>query len=293
MSVCARKTVLLNSGHHIPLIGLGTYTITDASILHNSLDYALSSGYRLIDTATVYRNESQIGESLKVLLPKYNLTRKDIFVTSKFIPEAREEENYVLATVEASLSKLQLDYIDLYLIHWPAARGVSMHSPENAKYRDIAWKGLVSAQKKGLLRSIGVSNYLERHLSELLEKSHGIPPAVNQVEWHPHHHSAELLSFCQQHNIFLQAYSSLGGGTGSLTLDPVVQSVAQKLGQTGSQILLRWATQKDIGVIPKARSQHHVEENIALDFSIPEDDMRILSSMSVREKYAWNPANIN
>ncbi|XP_055697246.1 uncharacterized oxidoreductase MSMEG_2408/MSMEI_2347-like [Phlebotomus papatasi] len=292
LSVAAGKKVLLNSGYQIPLIGLGTYLITDAREVHNALDYAFSSGYRLIDTATVYRNEKEIGDALKVLLPKHNLSREDVFIVSKFIPEARDED-FVVKTIEASLNKLQLDYIDLYLIHWPAAKGIPMQSPEHPKYRDIAWKGLVSAQKKGILRSIGVSNYLEKHLKELQENSHGILPAANQVEWHPHYHSPDdLLDYCQKQNIFFQAYSSFGGGKGALTLDPIVQSIAKKLGKTSSQVLLRWATQQNIGVIPKARSQQHIQDNIALDFIIPEEDMKALSNMEYREKYSWDPTTI-
>ncbi|GAB0091894.1 Aldo-keto reductase [Sergentomyia squamirostris] len=286
------KNILLNSGHEMPLIGLGTYTITDPTVLHDALDYALGAGYRHIDTATVYRNEAFIGNSLKILLPKYNLTREDLFITSKFIPLAKDNESYVIEAVEASLRNLQLNYLDLYLIHWPAARGIPMQSSENAKFRNIAWTGLISAQKKGLCRSIGVSNYLENHLKEVLEHPLGIPPAVNQVEWHPHHHSPDLLDFCRLQNIFLQAYSSLGGGQGLLTQDPVVQRVATKIRKSGSQVLLQWAVQKGVGVVPKARSKQHIEDNIALDFTIPEDDMKLLDHMEHRQKYAWDPANV-
>uniref|UniRef100_A0A1L8E0Q3 Putative voltage-gated shaker-like k+ channel subunit beta/kcnab n=1 Tax=Nyssomyia neivai TaxID=330878 RepID=A0A1L8E0Q3_9DIPT len=290
--LAACKNILLNSGHQIPLIGLGTYLITDPEVVHSALDYALGAGYRHIDTATCYKNELQLGNALKELLPKYNLARDDIFITSKLIPDPKYEE-YVLDIVETSVRKLQVDYIDLYLVHWPAAKGVSMHSPENSKFRDITWKGLVGAQKKGLLRSIGVSNYLERHLDELLANSYGIPPAVNQVEWHPHHYSPELLEYCEKKGIFLQAYSSFGGGSGFLTEDPFVKDIAKKLGKKESQVLLCWATQKNIGVIPKARSKQHIVDNLALDFDIPEEDMKILDNMEHREKYSWNPEPIN
>lgn len=246
------------------------------------------------DTASGYHNEREIGDALKQLLPKYELNREQIFITSKLVPRVNQTKQDVIDTVKQSLNDLQTSYIDLYLIHWPGAIGIPVESAENKKYRQSTFEALVSCQKEGLCRSIGVSNYTVKHLKELLEQcTDEIRPTVNQVEWHPHYHQPELLDFCRKESIFLQAYSSLGSSnTTALRDDPVVQEIATKLQKTPSQVLLRWAFQQNIGILPKARSKSHIEENFDLDLVIPENDMKQLSVMSVTHKYAWNPETV-
>lgn len=271
---------------------VGTFQIIGGQLIHNVLDLALAAGYRHFDTAVVYRNEEQIGSALKELLPKYKLRRQDIFITSKLIPIASKGPDYVATTVKASLRQLQTDYIDLYLIHWPGVSGIPVTHPENVRYRLETWRKFVELQSSGVIRSIGVSNFTIRHLTELMSSS-GVVPSVNQVEWHPHFHQPDLLDFCRKNSIFLQAYSSLGTSNQSdLRNDPRIVAIANKLQRTPSQVLLRWALQQDIGIIPKARSQGHIEENIALNFEIPSMDMDLLSNMMVNEKYAWNPESV-
>ncbi|XP_063700895.1 uncharacterized protein LOC134831164 [Culicoides brevitarsis] len=282
----------LSTGHFIPLIGLGTYQIRGPEVFP-AIDFALDVGYRHIDTANVYRNEKEIGDALKTLLPKYGLTREQIFITSKLVPRNKQSNDDVIATVKQSLRDLQTSYIDLYLIHWPGVYGIPVESPENAKYRASTFEALAECQRNGLCRSIGVSNYTVSHLKELLSQCSDVRPTVNQVEWHPHYHQPELLEFCRKEKIFLQAYSSLGtSNTTSLRDDPTIQEIAKKLGKTPSQILLRWAFQQEIGILPKARSRSHVEENFGLDFVIPDEDMKTLSGMRVNHKYAWNPETV-
>lgn len=270
---------------------MGTYQVIGDEVIR-SIDLALSAGYRHFDTAVVYRNEEHIGSALKNLLPKYNLKREDIFITSKLIPIANKDDDYVVDTVKTSLRKLQIDYIDLYLIHWPGVSGIPVTHPDNIRYRKSTWNTFINLQKAGLVRSIGVSNFTIKHLSELISEFNVIP-SVNQVEWHPHYNQPDLLDYCRKNGIFLQAYSSLGTSNYSdLRKDPRIISVASRLGKTPSQILLRWAFQQDIGIIPKARSQQHIDENFQLEFEIPASDMDLLTHMQVKEKYAWNPDSV-
>lgn len=253
---------------------------------------ALAAGYRHFDTAVVYRNEEQIGSALKELLLKYKLRRDEIFLTSKLIPIANKGPEYVATTVKNSLRQLQTDYIDLYLIHWPGVSGIPVTHPDNVRYRLDTWKQFIGLQEAGLIRSIGVSNFTVRHLNELINHS-GVVPSVNQVEWHPHFHQPDLQDFCRRKTIFLQAYSSLGTSNQSdLRNDPRVVAIAKRLQRTPSQVLLRWAMQQNIGIIPKARSKGHIEENFDLNFDIPASDMDLLSNMMVNEKYAWNPESV-
>lgn len=252
--------------------------------------YALVS----LDTASGYRNEKEIGDALEKLLPKYKLSREEIFITSKLVPRNNQTKQQVIDIVKQSLNDLQTNYIDLYLIHWPGVIGIPVESSENSTYRWNTFEALASCQKQGLCRSVGVSNYTVNHLKELLKKcSDDIRPTVNQVEWHPHYHQRELQDFCRKENIFLQAYSSLGSSnTTALRDDPIVQAIASKLQKTPSQVLLQWAFQQNIGILPKARSSTHIEENFDLNFVIPENDMDQLSNLKVIQKYAWNPNTV-
>lgn len=291
----AKAVFKLNTGFLIPLIGLGTYQIHGDEI-YTSINHALRAGYRHIDTATGYRNEHFIGEALQKLLPTYGLARDQIFITSKLVPKAGQTEDQVISTVKQSLKDLQTEYLDLFLIHWPGVMGIPVESADNAEYRKQTWRALAQCKKQGLIRSIGVSNYNVRHLAELLaycdQFDPTIKPAVNQVEFHPHYKQPELLQYCRNQGIFFQAYSSLGTSTSTLLReDPTVVELARQLGKTPSQILLRWALQQGVGILPKARSQQHVEEDIDLDFDIPKEGMEVLDQIE-GPKYAWNPDTV-
>ena len=179
------------------------------------------------------------------------------------------------------------------MIHWPGASGVPTTSDTNSKLRNASWKSLIKAKDEGLVRNIGVSNYMVRHLTELLDSCSGVKPAVNQVEWHPGCHSDELKELCQKEGILLQAYSSLGGtGNKNLLKDPIVINIALKLGKSPAQILLCWALQQNIGILPKARAKERIDANIDLNFVIDEEDMVSLSNRKM-ERYAWNPNTVN
>jgi diketogulonate reductase-like aldo/keto reductase len=151
----------------------------------------------------------------------------------------------------------------------------------------------VKLHNEGLLKSVGVSNYLIRHLEDLRGYD-SVVPAVNQVEWHPHHHDLELLKYCRENGIFLQAYSSLGSSNAtSLRHDTNVIKIAEKLGKSPAQVLLKWAVQQNIGILPKGSSRAHIVENIDLDFILPEDEMNTLSNLKVKEKFAWDPTVVS
>lgn len=192
--------------------------------------------------------------------------------------------------VKRSLQNLQIDYIDLYLIHWPGVSGIDVSSSENKTYRKMTWSALAKFHKSGQCRSIGVSNYTVSHLEGLLADCEGVPPSVNQCEWHPRYYQPDLAKFCQQNNIFLQAYSSLGtSGSTRLRSDSVVASISEKIGRTPAQILLRWAYQQNIGILPKASNRSHIQENFDLNFELSDEAMQLLNKLNVEEKYAWDP----
>ncbi|XP_060519618.1 aldo-keto reductase Mvan_2161-like [Cylas formicarius] len=267
----------LNNGNFMPAIGLGTSRITGADRVKDVLDKALAAGYRQFDTAAAYNNEEDIGNALEELLPKYNLTRNDIFITTKFSPWKQGEN--VTDALHDSLRKLKTPYIDLYLIHWPGAgAGVNKATANFTALRAERWQKMVKALKDGLVKNIGVSNYAVKHLRELLANDFGTKPAVNQGLWNPLYHPAELLELCRKEGILLEAYSSLGGThDDNLLQNEDVKKVAEKLGKTPAQVLLRWAVQQNIAIIPKATSKQHLEDNLNLDFTLPDEDVSVLN----------------
>lgn len=280
--------VRLNSGAQMPLLGLGTYKLVGAESVHQAVDAALAAGYRSFDSAAVYRNEADLGRALKELLPKYNLTRQDVFITSKLGP--KDQGSGAMEGAMHSLTELDLGYIDLYLIHWPGTQGLDVTDQRNPGNRAASWAALEELHGRGQLRAIGVSNYTPAHMTELL-KTCTVPPALLQVEFHPRLLQPELRALCAQYGVIFQAYTSLGRG--ELFTDPVVLEVAKNYSRSPAQVLLRWAVQQNIGVLPKSSSPDRIRSNAAIfDFTLSQEDMAKLSGLDCGQRFCWDPSHV-
>jgi len=212
----------------MPRIGLGTWEVLGEKTIHEVVDAALGAGYRFIDTAQVYGNEKAIGNALKELLPKYNLTREDIFITTKLSP-ANQGKGSCEKSVLTSLENLQTDYIDLLLIHWPGSSKLRHNDERNRERRHESWQVLEGLCNSKILRSIGVSNFTVQHLKELLEVAR-VSPAVNQCEYHPHYYQPDLVKFCEHSNIHFQAYSSFGSADLRAEIPPSLGPLPRDVG---------------------------------------------------------------
>ncbi|XP_051993579.1 glyoxal reductase [Xyrauchen texanus] len=284
----SQPSVHLNNGTWMPLLGLGTFRLQGQEDTYNAVDAALTAGYRAFDTAAVYRNEAHIGHALRCLLPKHGLSREDVFICSKLGP--KDQGSKAKHGCLRSLDQLGLGYIDLYLIHWPGTQGLPVGDTQNPGNRAQSWAVLEEFYSEGKFRAIGVSNYTIDHMRELL-KICKVSPAVLQVEFHPKLAQKELRGLCEERGVCFQAYSSLG--TGVLLSDPVVQDVARECGRTSAQVLLRWAVQQNIPVLPKSSQPKRVEENRCLfDFELGEKDMERLSALDCGEKFCWDPTQV-
>jgi len=257
----------------MPVFGLGTYQARKGEAREAVLQ-ALEVGYRLIDTASMYGNEEDIGEALR----KSGLPREEVFITTK-LWNSDHGYNNALAAFEESRKKLGLDYVDLYLIHWPVE-----------SLRNETWKAMEKLLEEGKCRAIGVSNYMIWHLEELLSHSSTIP-AVNQVEFHPYLYLKDLLDFCHSHDIRLESYSPLTKG--EKLDDPRLASLASKYSKTPAQILIRWVLQKGVIVIPKSSRKEKIEENAdVFDFMILPEDMNALDFFHLNLRTSWDPSKI-
>ncbi|XP_072182223.1 glyoxal reductase-like [Diadema setosum] len=273
---------------NVPLFGYGTFQLKGFDTIHKCLDTALQNGYRLIDTAAVYKNEEDIGICLKELLPKYSLTRADVFITSKLDPADQGPGAYEACT--ESLKRLQLDYLDLYLIHWPGTKKLKADDPKNAEMRRESWKALERAHREGKCKQIGISNYLVHHMEELFTYAE-VKPAVNQSEYHPYLLNEDVVSWCQKNGIQFQAYTSLGKG--ELLKHPQLVSIAEKMQRKPCQVALKFAMQDGIGVLPMSSKPEHIIDNCGVwGWSLSEEDMRTLRSLKIYHRYAWDPTPI-
>ncbi|XP_068611932.1 glyoxal reductase-like [Brachionichthys hirsutus] len=280
--------VLLNNGASMPIVGFGTCKLEDPEEVYRAVDAALTSGYRAFDSADAYENEAQLGRSLRELLPKHGLTREDVFITSKLSPKNQGEG--AMEAALHSLSQLDLGYIDLYLIHWPGTQGLPVSDQRNPGNRAQSWATLEELHAQGKLKAIGVSNYTEAHLRELMQ-SCKVRPAVLQVEFHPRLCQKELRSVCEEYGVCFQAYASLERG--KLFTDPVVMEVAKKYDRTTSQVLLRWAVQQGVPVIPKSLNPDRIKENAKIfDFTLSDSDMDRLSALDRGERCCWDPSEV-
>ena len=269
--------IALNQGPEIPWLGLGVFQTEPGRTTRQSVTWALEDGYRLIDTAAMYGNESDVGEAVRAS----GLPREEVFVTTKLWHTDHGFEP-ALRAGRTSLERLGLGYIDLYLIHWPRAK-----SPEE---RLGSWKALEKLRAEGVCRAVGVSNYTIRHLEEVRTHS-DLLPAVNQVEFHPFVYDAALVEYCAKHGIRLEAYSPL---TRAKRLDdPTIAAIAQAHRRSPAQVLIRWGLQHGIVEIPKSVHRERIEENAnVFDFSLSNAEMGRLDGLSVGEHISWDPSQI-
>lgn len=270
------KAIKLNTGTSMPVIGFGTWQINSDEAAEKAVSEALKAGYRLIDTAKVYGNERGVGQAIK----SSGLAREEMFVTTKLW---NDNQGYgtTLKAIDESLEKLGLDYVDLYLIHWPV----------EGKRQD-SWRAMEEIYKSGRAKAVGVSNYTVRHLTELLNANQ-VVPAVNQVEFHPfiYEEQQELLKFCRNHNIIMEAYSPLASG--KRVNDPQITGIAEHYKKTNAQILLRWAIQQGTVPLPRSTKPEHIKQNLAVfDFEINDADMTVLNNLSDGGRVCWDPRQI-
>lgn len=267
------KTITLNDSNTIPQIGLGVWQARDGDET-KAVKHALSVGYRHIDTAAIYRNEEGVGQGMK----DSGVPRSEIFLTSKiWNDEIRQGTTH--AALDASLDRLGTDYLDLILLHWPAEGRVE------------AWKELIEARETGKVRSIGVSNFLPEHLDELVAET-DVVPAINQIEHHPWLTQPAIRKSCEKHGIVVEAWSPLMQGR--FAEEPALASLAESHGRSPAQIVLRWALQNDIVIIPKSVTPERIEENFQLfDFQLPEADMATLDALDKNQRLGPDPASFD
>lgn len=253
---------VLNNGYKMPWLGFGVFQIPDGKDVEQAVELALDAGYRHIDTAEMYRNETGVGNAIKAS----GVPREEIFITTK-VANNRQGFEETFKAFDDSLKKIQVDYIDLYLIHRPC-RG---------KYKDT-WRALEKLYKDGYVRAIGVSNFMIRHLEDLMNDSN-IIPAVNQVEYHPYLAEVDLHNFCKKHNIQFEAWSPLVRG--EIFSDPILNTLAGKYNKTLAQVVLRWVIQNEVITIPKSTRKERIQENANIfDFTISASDMAIIDGLN-------------
>ena len=306
----------------MPIFGLGTYQMRGEEC-RAAVSSALKGGYRLIDSARVYKNEKDVAAALKDV--EKCVHRDEVFITTKITPSEQGLEKCYAALLK-SLKELDVDYIDLVLIHWPGVAKTPLNSLKNAELRHESWAALARAQKEGLVRSIGVSNFNTSHLQALIEFSsrNSLPvPSVNQAECHPFLNQSDLLAFCNVHGIVLQAYSSLGRASAELLTSPTVLAAAAAMSATATaavsanefpggrgnpkdprvspaQALLCYALQRGLAVIPKSGSAARIAENAdaarifaaAGGSPLPTGTMLSLEALECGKHYCWDPATV-
>ena len=261
----------LNNGVEVPYLGFGTFMLADGEEAYNAVKWALEASYRHIDTATIYGNETSVGKAIK----DSGIARKDLFVTTKLWNEDMRQDNQLNA-IDDSLGRLGLDYVDLYLIHWPV----------EGKYVE-SWKKMEEIYKSGKAKAVGVSNFNIRHVEAVMAVS-DLVPAVNQCECSPELSQTELVDYCTQKGIAFEPWAPLGKGE---TLKvPAVVAMAEKYGKTPAQIVLRWGLQRGFFNIPKSANKARIEENAKIfDFELSGEDHKALFALNADRRYGPDP----
>lgn len=274
-------TFVLSNGVKVPCIGYGTYLTPDGEVAKNSVMEALKVGYRHVDTAFAYGNESAVGEGIKAS----GVKREDIFVTTKHWVTMRGYEKATEA-IDISLKNLGLDYLDLYLIHWPCVEKVS---PDWKEINAGTWKAFEDAYKAGKIRAIGVSNFQKKHYDALAEMCE-IKPMVNQIEFHPGYTQPETIKYSQEQGMLVQAFSPLG--CGAVLNDETLKGIAAKYNKSVAQICLRFVLQSGLNVLTKSVTPSRILENTQIfDFELSAEDMATINAMPELGFTGWLPEN--
>ncbi|MCY2688219.1 aldo/keto reductase [Salinimicrobium sp. TH3] len=289
------------NGDKMPAIGLGTWK-SDKGKVGQAVKIALNNGYRHVDCAATYGNEAEIGNAFNEIFKEGKIKREDVWVTSKLWNDSHRKE-HVIPALKQTLKDLQLDYLDLYLMHWPVAfkHGVSFPSKDE-DYLSLeevplieTWNAMIEAKKQGLVKHIGVSNFSSKKLDDLMSKTNEIPE-MNQVELHPFLPQPELLQFCKENNIHCTAYSPLGSGDRSeqmkakdepsLLKEPAILEVAKKHDVSPAQVLIKWGVDRGTAVIPKSTSKDHIISNLeSINLELDEEDHKKIAGIKRNFRY--------
>ncbi|PAF29424.1 aldo/keto reductase [Paenibacillus sp. 7516] len=270
-----QDTTTLYNGVKMPWLGFGVFKVKDGEEVVEAVKTAIQAGYRSIDTAKAYNNETGVAQGIR----ESGVAREDLFITTKVWNSDQGYES-TLAAFEASMERLELEYLDLYLIHWPV----------KGKYKDT-WRALEKLHREGRIRAIGVSNFQIHHLDDLMTDA-TIKPAVNQVELHPLLIQSELRDYCSKHQIQIEAWSPLGQG--NLLEHPLLQDIAAKYGKSPAQVILRWDLQNGIVTIPKSVTPQRIRENADLyDFELTADEVEQINGLNENKRFGSDPDNFN
>ncbi|MEE6184563.1 aldo/keto reductase [Bacillus pretiosus] len=274
-----QSTTTLHNGVEMPWFGLGVFKVEDGPELVEAVKSAIKAGYRSIDTAAIYGNEKAVGEGIRAGIKEAGITREDLFITSKVWNSDQGYET-TLAAYEESLKKLELDYLDLYLVHWPV----------EGKYKDT-WRALETLYKEERVRAIGVSNFQIHHLKDVLAGAE-MKPMINQVEYHPRLTQKELQAFCKEQGIQMEAWSPLMQG--QLLDNETLQEIADKYDKTTAQIILRWDLQNEVVTIPKSTKEHRIIANAHIfNFELTQEDMEKIDALNENHRVGPDPDNFD
>ncbi|MFM7629736.1 MAG: aldo/keto reductase [Algoriphagus sp.] len=294
------KNLFFTNGDALPILGLGTWKSQPGEV-RKAVFWAIKSGYRHLDCASIYQNEKEVGQGIADAMAEGLVKRHELFVTSKLWNSSHRYED-VHPALEKTLTDLRLDYLDLYLVHWPISYkpGVvfATQREEYYTYQDVplsqTWEAMQVQKQSGLAKHIGVSNFNQAKLKELLAMS-GEHPEMNQIEMHPFLPQENLVSFCRQHQILLTAYSPLGSPDSraerhqndpKLLTNPIVEEIAQKHQVTCGQILLAWSIKRGIAVIPKSVNPQRIQENLeAASLTLSKEDLGKLNHIGVTHRF--------